>query len=198
MDLYEQRTGPAETGGESLTCYDFGHRKDNFEACLPSGKTIADTGYLYQELVALGGWYYAPIPGSGRRRFYNRWYLNPSKDDVEFFNLGDETAFINLAATKFGKLTVKVKGSEDIDPAILQRWALYVEHRTHKVKNSWIVVVPENRSDRGILFHTKAEALIFIKTMSQKLTKYMREKYGLQLYAPGETEPELDIRGVFE
>lgn len=183
-----------------MSWFDFGHRKDKFEAYLPDGKKTIDTGYLYQELLTIGGWYFAPVKGSGWRTFYNRWYINPSKDDVEFFGLGEEvTAFINLSKTKFGKLTIKVNGSdEDIDPAIIERWQLYIDHITHKAKNSYIVVFPNDRNDDARMFRTKAMAMVFIKTLSQTLTKHMKENYGIQLYAPGEIEPELDIRGVLE
>lgn len=186
-----------------MTCYDFGHRKDTFNGCLPDGKKPIDTGFYYHELMAVGGWYYAPIPGSGRRRFYNRVYFNPSKKEIEDFKLDERaTMFINLGKTKYGKLEIKINASDvwqmdDITVGkICDNWRAYYDYIAEKVIKSYIVVLPGTREDYGLLFKSEIDALEFAERGYKGLTSHMKKKYGAQVYKPHTEQPFYTLGGV--
>ena len=196
-----------------MSWYDFGHRYAEFDSCLPDGKTTIDTGLYYQELIVIGGWYYAPIPGSGQTRFYNRLYLNPSKEDKDLFDLDERaSSFINLSKTKFGVLETKFPDwgyvyNEDGEPvsyettpeeraAEVMKWKEWYQYITDKVKKSWIVVYPENRHDVGLLFDSFTDASHFSNATSRSISGYMLKKYGIQIYEPHTERPFNEIWSV--
>ena len=186
-----------------MSWYDFGHRKDTFDGCLPNDKKPIDTGFYYQELIAFGGWYYAPVPGSGQTRFYNRVYFNPSKKEIEIFNLDERaTMFIKLGKTKYGQLEIKINASDvwQMDEItirkICDRWRAYYDYIAEKVIKSYIVVVPDNRNDRGVLFNTENEALTFGQHAYNLLTNHMKKKYGVQIYKPHTEKPTYTLGGL--
>lgn len=171
-----------------MSWYDFGHRKDNFISMLPANKKPIDTSFYYQELIAFGGWYFAPVPGSRQRRFYNRVYFNPSGKEIKDFNLDDRAVmFINLGKTKFGKLEIKIKDDwldDETIARIRKDWTAYYDYIADKVVKSYIVVYPEGRNDKAIMFNTKAGALNFAILCNTTLSANMRNKYGVQIYKP--------------
>ena len=184
-----------------MSWYDFGHRYAEFDSCLPNGKTTIDTGLYYHELMAIGGWYYAPIPGSGQRRFYNRVYLNPSKEDKDLFDLDERaSSFINLSKTKFGILETKLPDwgfvyNEDGEPvnyettpeeraAEVMKWKEWYQYITDKVKKSWIVLYPDGRNDASQMFDNSSDALAFAKVKSRSISGYLLDKYGIKIYKP--------------
>ena len=192
-----------------MTCYDFGHRKDTFCGCLPYGKEPIDTGFYYHELMAFGGWYYAPVPGSGRTRFYNRVYFNPSKKEIEDFNLDERaTMFINLGKTKYGQLEIKLdpnrfrdsqlwmEGADKEISKILFNWRAYYDYIADKVVKSYIVVFPDGRHDGALMFNTKNNAVIFADNYYNSCSARMRKKYGVQVYEPHKETPFYTLGGV--
>lgn len=186
-----------------MSWYEFGHRKDNFVAYLPDGKEPIDTGFYYQELIAFGGWYFAPVKGSGQTRFYNRVYFNPCKKEIEDFNLDERaTMFINLGKTKFGQLEIKLdpngfresilwmeEANKEISK-ILSNWRAYYDYIADKVVKSYIVVFPDGRNDGALMFNTKNNAVIFADSYYYKsCSAGMRKKYGVQIYEPHKETP---------
>lgn len=180
-----------------MSWYEFGHKKDNFLAYLPDGKEPIDTGFYYQELIAFGGWYFAPVKGSGQTRFYNRVYFNPSKKEIEDFNLDERaTMFINLGKTKYGQLEIKINASDvwqmdDITIGkICDKWRAYYDYIADKVVKSYIVVFPDGRNDGALMFNTKNNAVIFADSYYFKsCSARMRKKYGVQVYEPHKETP---------
>lgn len=187
-----------------MSWYDFGHKEAAFTAYLPEGKKTIDTGFYYQELVAMGGWYFHPVPGSGQRSFYNRVYINPVREDVERFKLDTRASmFINLSKTKFGKLEIKIdrnmfRDGEDDDSMILRNWESYFDHISNVVVKSWIVLFPSDRNDDAVMFGKRSEAIEFMALKSRTLSDNLRKKYGIQLYSPHSEKPELDISAVID
>lgn len=179
---------------------DCSHREPVFTACLPDGKEPIDTGFYYQELMTLGGWYYAPVPGSNRRAYYNRVYINPDKEDYDRFGLnGNANYFIHLDAAKFGKLEIKVQGNgwELPSPELVQEttdnFSKYWEYITDRVKRSWIVLYPVGRNDKGAMLDSENEALRYLRMESQSITGYLLKKCGVQMYGPHKEKPIMEI-----
>ena len=185
-----------------MSWYDFGHKEAAMAAYLPEGKKIIDTGFYYQELMAMGGWYYHPVPGSGQRSFYNRNYINPSKEDMGRFDLDSKTTmFINLTKTRFGKLEIKTdkamfRDDGKSDSEIIDNWKRYFDHISNVVKHSWIVLFPLGSNDDAVMFGSRSEAVEFLALKSRMISDHLRKNYGIQLYAPHTEKPELDISAV--
>lgn len=190
--------------GMIMSWYDFGHKEAAMAAYLPDGKKIIDTGFYYQELMAIGGWYFHPVPGSGQRSFYNRNYINPSRDDIERFDLDTRaTMFINLSKTRFGKLEIKIcrnmfLDDDREDAEITKKWESYFDYISDRVKRSWIVLFPSGQNDDAEIFGKRSDAMEFLALKSRTISDYLRKEWGIQLYAPHTEKPELDISAVID
>lgn len=186
-----------------MSWYEFGHHEPEFLAYLPDNKKPIDTGFYYQELISMGGWYFAPIPGSGQRRFYNRLYISPSKKEIEQFNLDQRAAmFIQLGKTHFGQLEFKItdtdlkwdmefKNMDDEIRTITDDWHFYYDYIAEKVKKSYIVVHVAGRSDTGDMFKSKKKAVEYAEMLKEHLTPHIYKKYGIQVYKPHTEKPFL-------
>lgn len=193
-----------------MSWYDFGHHEPELTAYLPDGKNVIDTGFYYQELMALGGWYFHPIPGSGQRRFYNRVYINPSKKEIDLFNL-DERArvFINLSSSNFGKLEIKIDKngyyyipsgfrqlwtlSDDEIAKIVDNWTIFYDYKAKQIVKSFCVLYPESQHDNACIFNNYQDALRFAESVALGLSKHMLDKYGVQIYKPHSEQPFMEI-----
>lgn len=199
-----------------MSWYDFGRTKDNFMACLPSGKQPIDTGFYFQELMALGGWYYHPVPGSGQRSFYNRVYIDPTTKDREWLKLDPRaTMFINLGKTKFGKLEIKLTDDElklaaqeqyvytydqlkkmlklkDEIIKIVDCYKSYYGYITDKVVKSYIVLYVNGRNHTGAMFKTLDAAIDYSMMLERTLSARILNKYGIQIYKPHTENAYLD------
>lgn len=176
-----------------MSWYDFRHDCANFDAYLPPGKNITDLGYTYPELCCIGGWYFAPVKGSGQRRFYNRWYLDKAGTTID----DNLIAYIDCGVTKFGKLICKAPH----DPFHELGWTdekyeeesrkmkEYLEYVTDRVHKSWIVLVPDSRRDNGYMFNDMKKALEFAIACYDNLSAYMKKTYGVEIYHPQSTVP---------
>lgn len=176
-----------------MSWYDFRHDYANFDAYLPPGKNVTDLGYTYPELCCIGSWYFAPVKGTGQRRFYNRWYLDKAGTTID----DNLIAYIDCGTTKFGKLITKPPH----DPFHELGWTdekletesvkmkEYLEYITQEVHRSWVVLVPDNRCDVGYMFDDYNNALEYAQFYYDRLTTYMKKTYGVEIYQPQNTVP---------
>lgn len=199
-----------------MSWYDFGKTKDHFMSCLPSGKHPIDTGFYFQELMALGGWYFHPVPGSGQRRFYNRVYIDPTTKDREWLKLDTgATMFINLGKTNFGKLEIKITDNDlklaacetyaytydqlkkmlktqDEIIRITKQYQSYYDYITDKVVKSYIVLYVNGRNHTGAMFKTLDAAIDYGMMLERTLSAHVLNKYGIQIYKPHTENAYLD------
>lgn len=182
-----------------------GHREPVFTACLPDGKETIDTGFYYQELMTLGGWYYAPVPGSGRRVYYNRVYINPTKEDIDKYGLdGDVSYFIHLDKRNFGKLEIKFNPHsfgwqgppEELIKETNDNFNRYWEYITDRVKRSWIVLYSVGCNDKGAMCDSENDAMKYLRMESQTLSGYLLKNYGVKMYKPHTEHPIKEIYTV--
>ncbi len=184
-----------------MSWYDFGRTKDNFLTWLPDGKETIDTGFYFQELMAMGGWYFHPVPGSGQRSFYNRVYISPSVKDKEDFKLDDRaTMFINLAKTRFGKLEIKLNDcwlDDDLVREICENWRTYYDYIAEKVTRSYIVLYVGSRNHTGEMFNSWGAAMDRAMGLKKTLSANSLKKYGIQIFEPHTENPCIDtLEGV--
>lgn len=183
-----------------MSWYDFGKTKDNFMAHLPSGKQPIDTGFYFQELMALGGWYFHPVPGSGQRSFYNRVYIDPTTKDREWLKLDPRaTMFINLGKTKFGKLEIKINDAlflhslnDDEVRRVCENYRTYYDYIADKVVKSYIVLYVNGRNHTGAMFKTLDAAIDYGMMLERTLSARILNKYGIQIYKPHTENAYLD------
>lgn len=185
-----------------MSWYDFGHKYEGLYAYLPDGKEIIDTGFYYHELMALGNWYFQPIPGSGQRSFYNRVYINIDKDDCQRYGIDRRSsAFINLAKSRFGKFEVKFNEwdvPEDIQKRTIDNWVRYFTEISERVVKSYIVLYPDGRNDKATMFDSYKDAFAFAQVKAKGLSTYLLEKYGVMVYKPHSEKPLAEFWRVVE
>lgn len=180
-----------------MSWYEFRRDYTNFNDWLPSGKNVTDLGFTYPELCCIGGWYFAPVQGSGQRRFYNRWYIDKAGTNIDE-NL---TAYIDCGKTNFGKLIIKHhepfmnEWSDEKTEEESRKMREYFDFITKEVHKSWIVLVPVDRCDAGYMFDDKDTALEYANLAYDRLSDYMKKKYGVEMYQPQNTVPIYRLGG---